>query len=129
MLCTGEELRPYIEAGLDVELPRPAVFIAKWAADGPASIAAFTNWRGHDVEVSLWSLGRLSRDFLRRIGRYAFTELGCARATALVRADNPWAHHLERLGFVREGCLRGGYDGRTDMWIYGVLRGEYRYGE
>lgn len=128
MLCTGEELRPYIEAGLDVELPSPAVFIGKWV-DGPASIAAFTNWCGHDAEISLWSRGRLSRDFLKRIGRYAFEELGCARVTARVRADNPWAQHLERLGFVREGCLRGGYDGHTDMLIYGIKRGEYRYGE
>lgn len=94
----------------------------------PASIAAFAQWFGHDAEIFMWSAGTMHRDFLRALGKYAFTDLGCKRITCRVAADNPWRHVLVRLGFVLEGALRGGYDGEIDLLIFGVLKEEYRYG-
>ena len=69
----------------------------------------------------------MHRDFLKGIGRYAFDDLGCRRVTCRVAADNPWCKVLVRLGFVQEGCLRGGYDGEIDLLIFGIKKEEYRY--
>lgn len=126
-LCTGEELRPIIEAGLDARIDTPAQFIANFRDGRVVAVAAFSNWRRHDAEIALWSRGGLSRDFLEALGRYAFGTLGCARITSLVRADNPWRDQIVRLGFVLEGTLRGGADGVVDMHVFGIKAGEYRF--
>jgi RimJ/RimL family protein N-acetyltransferase len=59
---------------------------------------------------------------------YAFDELGFARVQALVHPDNPAsARVLEKLGFQREGLLRGyraGEHGREDRVLYSLLAGE-----
>lgn len=128
MLCAGEELRPYIERGIGVALPAGAYFIGKLRNKEVISVAGWANWYGHDAEIYMWSSGAMTRDFLRRIGRYSFDELGCSRVTCRVAASNPWKDVLTRLGFVQEGCLRGGYDGAIDMLIFGIKKDEYRYG-
>ncbi len=128
MLCAGEELRPYIERGIGVPLPEKAYFIGKTRDGQVCSVAGWANWYGHDAEIYMWSSGTMTRDFLKRIGKYSFQELGCRRITCRVAADNPWKDVLVRLGFVQEGCLRGGYDGQIDMLVFGILKEEYRYG-
>ena len=66
---------------------------------------------------------------MKRLGKYAFDELGCARVTCRVASDNPWCEVLTRVGFTLEGRMRRGFDGATiDMMIFGVLKEEYRYG-
>lgn len=129
MLCTGDELRPYIEATIGVTLPENATFIGDFRGGVVHSAAAFVNWCGHDVEVHLASDGVLSRAFLKRLGGYVFGELGCTRASCRVAADNPWQNVLTRMGWVPEGLLRRGFDGVSiDMLVFGILREEYRYG-
>ena len=127
MIGHGPSFRPFLEAALGCAIPEPAEFIAKVVDGKPASIAAFASWFGHDAEIFMWSAGTMHRDFLKALGRYAFDVLGCKRITCRVAADNPWAKTLVRLGFVQEGCLRGGYDGQIDLLIFGVLREEYRF--
>lgn len=129
MLCTGEEIRPYVEANIGATLPESATFIADYRDGQIVSAAGFANWFGHDVEVFLASAGALGRGFLKRLGRYAFDELGCTRVTCRVASDNPWCEVLPRVGFVPEGRMRRGFDGQSiDMIIFGVLKEEYRYG-
>lgn len=129
MLCIGEEIRPYVESNIGATLPENATFIADFRDGQIVSAAGFANWFGHDVEVFLASAGALGRGFLKRLGRYAFDELGCARVTCRVAADNEWCSVLPRVGFVEEGRIRRGFDGADiDMMIFGVLKEEYRYG-
>lgn len=129
MLCTGEEIRPYVEANIGATLPENATFIADYRDGQIVSAAGFASWYGHDVEVFLASAGALGRGFLKRLGKYAFDELGCARVTCRVASDNPWCEVLTRVGFTLEGRMRRGFDGATiDMMIFGVLKEEYRYG-
>ena len=129
MLCTGDELRPYVEATIGITLPEYATFIGDYRDGLVHSAAAFVNWCGHDVEVHLASAGALSRAFLRRMGQYVFSELGCTRASCRVAADNPWRDVLTRMGWQQEGRLRRGYDGVSiDMLVFGILKEEYRYG-
>lgn len=128
-LCCGPELRPYIEAAVGVVLPENATFIGDVRDGQVHSVAAFVNWCGHDVEVHMASSGAMSRAFLKRLGEYAFGELGCTRASCRVADDNPWKNVLTRLGWVQEGRLRRGFDGVSiDMLIFGILKEDYRYG-
>ena len=69
MLCTGDELRPFVEGTIGVTLPERATFIGDFRDGQVVSAAGFTNWCGHDVEVFLASSGALGRGFLRRIGQ------------------------------------------------------------
>ena len=98
MLCTGDEIRPYVEANIGAKLPDSATFIADYRDGQIVSAAGFANWFGHDVEVFLASAGALGRGFLKRLGRYAFDELGCTRVTCRVASDNPWCEVLPRVG-------------------------------
>lgn len=136
MLCTGNDLRPVIEAGLGSALPDNCQFIGDVREGNVVSVAAFHGWRGDvidgawrgfDAEIALWSSGRMGRAFLARCDRYAFTELGLSRLTALVRADNPWHRVITRVGFRKEGQLRGGADGTTDLIVFGIRPGEFAY--
>lgn len=132
MLCGGDELRPYIEAGLGTQLPEVCQFIGKVRSGEVVAVAAFHGWRGvaghyFDVEISLWSSRGLSRDFLQRVARYAFEELRVSRVTSLVRADNPWHRVITKVGFVPEGRIRGGADGTVDLLVFGIRPGEFRY--
>lgn len=68
-------------------------------------------------------------DALHLILRYAFYELNLFRVGLDVIADNARAlHTYEKLGFQREGCMRGAVlrDGcRTDRIYLGILRDEW----
>jgi RimJ/RimL family protein N-acetyltransferase len=59
---------------------------------------------------------------------WAFDVLGIERVQALAHPDNPRSQAvLERLGFRREGLLRGyrsGEHGREDRFMFALLRGE-----
>ena len=60
--------------------------------------------------------------------RWAFESLGMERIQALAHPDNPRSHAvLERVGFRREGLLRGyraGDRGRENRIMFALLRGE-----
>ena len=128
VLCDGEELRPYLESGVGHELPAGSYFVGQF--DGAVTaVAGFSDWNRIDVELSLWSAGRLSRAFLRRLWAYCFDELGCARVTARTSAENVRCINvLERVGFTLEGRLRKAFDGKTDLLIFGLTREDFRYG-
>ena len=127
-LCTGESLRSYLEGGIGGAVPADAQFIGKSRDGVPVSVCAFWDWTAHEVEISIWSCRPLSRDFLRRLNHYAFTELKCQRVTCRTAADRvAWCGQIERVGFVREGTMRLAFDGVRDLAVFGLLRGEFNY--
>lgn len=69
---------------------------------------------------------------VRLLVGWAFDVLGIERVQALAHPDNPRSQTvLERLGFRREGLLRGyrsGDHGREDRLMYALLRGEQARG-
>lgn len=128
MLCQGEELRRYVEAGIGQALPCPATFIGKLGPDGePLCVAAFCDWRDHSVELHVWSAGRFTRDWLRRLARYAFGELRVRYVRGVIAADRAdWIAAVRRLGFVPEGVQRGGFDGEIDLAMFSIRQEEFR---
>lgn len=90
----------------------------------------FNNFRKTDVEVSCASDNPAAwrPNVCAAIFKYAFDQLGCVRCTSITTKGNKKARSfLESLGFVLEGNIRLGYDGRRDALIYGLLRSECRF--
>lgn len=68
----------------------------------------------------------LSRRLLRAIFRALFSR--AVRVTALVEPDNDKAlKGVKQLGFVYEGFLRMGIEGRRDALVFGMLEGDCRW--
>ena len=128
MLITDESLRPYFEDVLG-ETTDKARFIGRIENDKVIGVAAVFNYDGHTCEVG-WTgeKGWINRSILIFLTDYIYKQLGCVRATALIQANNPHAaKQAEKIGFVREGCLREGAPS-GDVWVYGMLKEEFRYG-
>jgi len=69
-----------------------------------------------------------SRQSLKVIFEYVFTQLGCIRLTVTIAKKNKRARKLALgLGFQYEGKLRKGFDGLEDAVIYGMLHNECRW--
>jgi hypothetical protein len=89
-----------------------------------------SNFRETDCEISCAAeTGAAWRpSVMRAVFTYVFNQLGCVRCTSITTKRNKRARDfLEGLGFVLEGNLRLGYDGRQDALIYGLLARECRY--
>lgn len=127
MICHGEPLRPALEALLGGPMPEGTKFIGRVVDGRVVAVAGVGNWVGHDCELSIGSVGGLSRAFIQAVFRYVFVELGCRRVTGRVDASLDWAGKLERLGFVEEGRLRGAALSGEDTLIFGMLRRECRW--
>ena len=86
---------------------------------------------GHDIRVAAaaergtrWARPQV----LRYLFDYVFNQLGCARATFVIREGNERAERVsKKLGFRKEGVIRRGWDGKTNALIYGLLKTECRY--
>lgn len=127
MIVHGEPLRPFVEALLGGPVPEGSTFIGRLVDGKAVAVATVNHWCGYDCELSIASVGGLSKDFIRAVFRYVFLELGCRRVTGRVDAALDWAAHLPRLGFVEEGRLRGGAPSGGDTIIFGMLRRECRW--
>lgn len=127
MIVHGEPLRPALEALLGGPVPDGTVFIGRVIDGKVLAVAGIGHWCGFDCELSIGSVGGLSREFIRAVFRYVFVELDCRRVTGRVSADLDWAGHLQRLGFVEEGRLREGAVNGGDTIIFGMLRQECRW--
>lgn len=92
------------------------------------SVAVYSNFRGCGAEISLYSEGGITRDFIRVCFGYAFDFCKWNRLTALVKPDNKKSIRLiERMGFVKEGVIRCATDNGEDLVIYGLLREECKW--
>lgn len=69
-----------------------------------------------------------TRRSLREIFRTPFKVWSFRRVTFVVRADNLASlDMLDRLGAVREGCVRKTFEGEVDGIIFGMLEEECRW--
>jgi len=59
---------------------------------------------------------------------YAFRQLDCHRITAIVAKSNRKSRAIiERVGFIREGCIRASRGPGKDSILYGMLKDECKW--
>lgn len=86
----------------------------------------FKTWFDVHFSCAISDQRCMSRKLLRSIFRTLFSK--AVRITALVHPDNRLAiDQTYRLGFVYEGFLRMGVEGRRDALMFGMLREDCRY--
>jgi RimJ/RimL family protein N-acetyltransferase len=83
---------------------------------------------GYILHRGSWGAG-IAREAVARVIDHGFSDLGLRRIFADTDPENPGSIGLlERLGFQREGRLRGEWEthiGVRDSLIYGLLRDEW----
>lgn len=85
---------------------------------------------GRDVWWTIYTTDKrwCSRRILKVIFALAFEVLKVKRISLLVNTDNFSCIKLvEKLGFVREGLLRGYRDDGADCYFYGMLQSENKW--
>jgi RimJ/RimL family protein N-acetyltransferase len=69
-----------------------------------------------------------TRRNLARLLDYPFNVAGCCRVTSTVAANNHRAIRFNLgIGFRKEGEVRNGYDGKTNLLVLGMLKNECRW--
>ena len=134
------EQRSEAEAFIDrVRRERPYEFFIVGADDRPIGLTGLTELSERDgrAVVGTW-LGRphwgtgANRESKALILHFAFGELGLGRVSAYAHPENARSlAALERIGFTREGLLRGWHvhrGERRDVVILGLLREEWERG-
>lgn len=89
----------------------------------------YHNWNrlAGNIELSFAATSPkwLTRDIVRALLRYAYTQLGCQRITACTpRRATRARQFLDRFGFRREGSVKRGF-GNDNAIISGLLREEW----
>lgn len=108
----------------------PCYTIANYLGDRLKAVVIFHNMRVGNCEVSIYSDGGITKDFLMVVFQYAFDFCNLRRLNALVSVENQKSIDLvERLNFQREGLIRRGSDNGTDVYLYGMLREECKWVE
>lgn len=85
----------------------------------------FNVWTGPDVQLTIAAEpGAMSRRFLRRVGSYITTELGCIRAT--IETEQPHVVEMAlRMGGEIEGVKRNLFGEGRNGTIIGVQRRDW----
>lgn len=92
--------------------------------------AVYSNYRVHDIELSLAALSPKwsSRSSWRAVFAYPFQQLGTRRVTCIVNKKNKRVRRLmEGAGFKLEGVLREAFKSGADACVYGMLKSECRW--
>jgi RimJ/RimL family protein N-acetyltransferase len=93
----------------------------------------FYDWRwapgGGDIMLAAAGGGPwVTKGNLRAWFSYPFVQLGCNRITSVVSKKNRVSREMtERLGFKREGCVRGAFGPGKDGVLYGLLAQECKF--
>lgn len=114
---------------------------SKWGIalenDQIVGLCGFNEWSkahrwaeiGFDLAQDQWGHGRM-RDAVEAVLQWTFSQDQIDRIHGYVRIDNQRSSRLlERLGFVKEGCLRKFRVCRGiahDYFIYGLLRSDFQ---
>lgn len=126
MLVTGDYRGALGDAG-DF-LSENARFIGYIKDDELVNLAAFDNYDGVNIDIHVFSSGRMFLPWLRACGRYAFDLCGCERMTSKNCADDfQMEKMLPRAGFKLEGTIRKALPNGSDMIVYGALKDEFRF--
>lgn len=119
-----DQLRPFTTIGV---------------ADGPTPIAGVVynffqaGEHGNSVAMTMAadSPRWVSHGTIRALLTYPFVQLHCVRVTVFIGRKNKRSRRLvagdgkrKGIGFVPEGKLRRGFDGKQDLMVYGLLRDE-----
>jgi RimJ/RimL family protein N-acetyltransferase len=101
-----------------------------WEVGGELrAVAMYFHQTSREVRMAIAvdKLGSGGKAFLRAVFRYPFVQLGVARITSEIDADNARSIRLaEHSGFKVEGRKREGV-ANGDVLYYGMLRSECRY--
>ena len=88
--------------------------------------AIFNHYEETDIHMS--AVGSMwTRAFIREVGRYVFSQLGCIRMTSITEQREVVALAL-RLGGQIEGRMRNHFGPGRDGIVIGFLKEEWRYG-
>lgn len=90
-------------------------------------VVVYHNHRVFDIFMSIaavsprWATKRVIGRFLA----YPYEQLECERTTVVCAKSNRRSRKLvEGVGWVREGSIRRGWDGKENAIVYGMLRSE-----
>lgn len=116
----------FLERNLGVTIHPP--FTSLGFADDAGHLlgaAMFNGYNSHNIELTVFGPGAVSRGSIRAIFSYAFDQLGVIRMTARTRRSNKLVCRLlPRLGFTYEATMKN-YFGPTkgdDAIIYRITR-------
>ena len=93
-------------------------------------------YSGYDTcskSINAWIRGTpgkpwLKRAVVRRMFEIPFIDMKCEAVRCGIKEGNKASEKLCRhLGFRKEGILRRGWDGRTNMLIFGMLKSECKW--
>lgn len=104
--------------------------ITVWSGKKLLAIVVYSAYTGINCEMSVAAKSKnwARKDIISVLLKYPFDQLGCQRITLLVRENNkPVIRLAERVGFIREGCLRQFHDDGTNCIVLGMLKSERRH--
>lgn len=84
----------------------------------------FNGFNRHDIEVTVAG-GPFTRGFIRAVGRYVFTKLGCLRIS-ITTEQQKVIEFAQRLGAQTEGRKRDHFGKGRDGIVLGILRDDWR---
>lgn len=109
--------------------PEHTAGISVLCEHGAATVLYDGYKRGISINMHVAGTGHwLSRTALDVFFSYPFIDLGVRRVNGFVAKKNKKARTLnEKLGFVREGCLRQAAYNGDGLIVYGMLRKDCRW--
>ena len=114
----------------DDHFPEDSVFMALLDGEEIRGVTVFTDYRGDSIGMHVAGAfkGWMTPRYVRAVFHYVFNQLGCKRATGLVRPDNLKALITDlKLGFKFEGCLRRADCDGSDLYVLGMTKEECRW--
>jgi len=90
----------------------------------------YNNYRKHDIQLTAAAIDSrwMTKGVLTEIFTYPYSQLGCARTTAVTGRKNLRTRKLlEGLGYRLEGVCRKGLDGKQDAFVYGMLKADCKW--
>ena len=123
--------RVMMQARLGVPIPEEARFLGASFDGQHWAMFAVANYVGYDCEVFFATTGGRTpiRMLTRKIADYCFGVMNCRRVTSRVDKINRLAvRHNMAFGMKHEGTLRQASPEGNDVAIFGMLKGDYRYG-
>lgn len=128
MIVTDERVARYVgeRCGTVIYPPYTAMGIEKY--DRIVAGVVFNCFSGNDIAVTIaGERGAFTRSFIREVGHYVFTQIGCLRMS--ITTEQPNVIELaKRLGAQTEGRKRNHFGKGRDGIILGILKEDWKLG-
>lgn len=128
MIITGDTVAKFVGERNERPVIPPYTAIGVERDGQIVAGAVFRNFNGFDIDVLVVGdgAGAFPPSFVRAIGRYVFTQLGCLRLS--MTTDQTRVIELaKRLGAAVEGRKRNGFGLGKDAILLGVLKDEWKF--